>query len=200
MTRRWVGWGKRQQPWALVLVVVAFSVTVTLGGCSDEAPVPVEGGSLADSGEPAPVAAPQVIDGDTVTLYFPGQGAVLYAEERVVAKVDSPRERIAQIVSEILAGPQNSVLKAPLPHDTQLRSIHFDPEEKIAWVDLGGGIDESGSRRELLAVYSLVNSVTENVNDVERLSLLWNGSQAETFAGHVDVSHPLLPSKYWVAR
>ena len=189
---------------ALVLTLLVALVAACGTGGEDVGPAGAEG-EVATDGAAPPTVEPEVIapaDGDAVTLYFPGRGAMLYAEERVVKKAGTTRERVEQIVAAVLAGPQNAVLKAPLADETKLLSVQIDPEGRIAWIDLGGGegIENGGSRRELLAIYSLVNSVVENVAEVDRVSLLRNGSQRETFAGHIDVTHPLTSSPRWVAR
>ena len=49
-----------------------------------------------------------------------------------------------------------------------------------------------GLTQELLAVYSLVNSLTANNLGVDRVVLMWNGEQRPTFAGHVDTTRPLM--------
>ena len=49
-----------------------------------------------------------------------------------------------------------------------------------------------GLVEELLAVYSLVNSLTANDLGVDRVVLMWNGEQRPTFAGHVDTTRPLM--------
>ena len=49
-----------------------------------------------------------------------------------------------------------------------------------------------GLTEELLAVYSLVNSLTVNNLGVDRVVLMWNGEQRPTFAGHVDTTRPLM--------
>ncbi len=49
-----------------------------------------------------------------------------------------------------------------------------------------------GLTEELLAVYSLVNSLTANNLGVDRVVLMWNGEQRPTFAGHVDTARPLM--------
>ena len=49
-----------------------------------------------------------------------------------------------------------------------------------------------GLREELLAVYSLVNSLTANNLGIDRVVLMWNGEQRPTFAGHVDTTRPLM--------
>ena len=56
-----------------------------------------------------------------------------------------------------------------------------------------------GTQDELLAVYSLVNTVALNhIEGVETVVLMWDGRQPETFAGHIDVSRPLSPDSGWV--
>ncbi|MEM7357123.1 MAG: hypothetical protein AAF657_40285, partial [Acidobacteriota bacterium] len=58
----------------------------------------------------------------------------------------------------------------------------------------------SGSAREMLTIYSLVNSVLLNFEEVERLVLLWNGGQMRTFAGHMDTRRPLVANLDLIAR
>jgi len=49
-----------------------------------------------------------------------------------------------------------------------------------------------GLTEELLAVYSLVNSLTANNLGIDSVVLMWNGEQRPTFAGHVDTTRPLM--------
>jgi len=50
-----------------------------------------------------------------------------------------------------------------------------------------------GSKAELLTVYSLVNTVVANFPAVARVQLLVEDRPVDSFAGHIDVSRPLLP-------
>ncbi len=52
---------------------------------------------------------------------------------------------------------------------------------------------ETGSSEEVGAVQSLVLTVTRNLPSVTRVILLVGGEPIETLAGHVDLTHPLLP-------
>ena len=45
---------------------------------------------------------------------------------------------------------------------------------------------------ELLRVFGMVNTVLANDERARAVVLLWNGSQRQTFAGHVDTSRPLV--------
>lgn len=57
-----------------------------------------------------------------------------------------------------------------------------------------------GSKQELLAVYSLVNTVAMGSEAVEKVVLLLDGKQPETLAGHVDLARPLRPDPTWIGR
>lgn len=59
---------------------------------------------------------------------------------------------------------------------------------------------QGGSKQELLTVYSVVSSVALSLDAVERVGLLWNGSQGSTFAGHVDITRPLRANQRYLAR
>ncbi len=56
----------------------------------------------------------------------------------------------------------------------------------------------SGSRGELLAVYSFVNSILDNVPEAWGVVLMWNGNQRPTFAGHIDTTRPLPVERKWL--
>lgn len=58
---------------------------------------------------------------------------------------------------------------------------------------------ETGSSEEVGAVQSLVLTVTRNLPSVTRVILLVGGEPLETLAGHVDLTHPLLPDTSRVA-
>lgn len=52
---------------------------------------------------------------------------------------------------------------------------------------------ETGSSEEVGATQALVLTVTRNLHAVSRVILLVGGEPVETLAGHVDLTHPLLP-------
>jgi hypothetical protein len=137
----------------------------------------------------------------TVTLYFPGPGEHLVAEQRTVAGGDE--EQLAStILGELLAGPREPDLYAPLPSGSALAQVHIG-RTGVAYVDLrmaeGGSRPSLGSQQELLAAYSLVNSLCENLPRLAGVALLWNGTQSPTFAGNLDTRRPLLPDRTLVA-
>ncbi|MCY3970050.1 MAG: GerMN domain-containing protein [Acidobacteria bacterium] len=91
-----------------------------------------------------------------------------------------------------------------------VRLLALEVLDNVAYVDLtmadvGDGRGDAAGRsalvlerpamgltEELLAVYSVVNSLTANSLGIDRVVLMWNGEQRPTFAGHVDTTRPLM--------
>jgi germination protein M len=44
---------------------------------------------------------------------------------------------------------------------------------------------------ELFTVYTIVNTITTNLPDVQSVQLLIDGREVDTLAGHVDLRRPL---------
>ena len=132
-----------------------------------------------------------------VKLYFPGAGGRLVREEREI-EGSADRSRLAEhLVQAVLDGPQSDRAFRAFPEGITMGEVHVTADG-VAYVDLISLANPSppiqGSTGELLTLYSLVNSVVENVPGARSLVVLWNGRQPRTFAGHVDTSRPLLPS------
>ncbi len=118
-------------------------------------------------------------------------GQRLSLERREVAG-ENRQDLIKNIVEELIKGPNDEDRMRTLPEPTLVRAVYI--RDQTVWVDLGGAIEEEhpgGAWTEVLAVYSIVNTLTENFTDISRVQLLINGRESETFAGHVDISVPL---------
>lgn len=163
----------------------AVFLAALAAGCGGEGAGP-EGGDGAE----------ELSRSATFDLYFPGEGGLLHAEERELEVTGDPRDRARAIVLALLDGPRNRTLFRPFPEDVGLLELYFDPEGTV-YVDLGAEGREmpppSGSMEEMTRVYSVVDSVAFNVPEAQRVVLLWNGVQRESFAGHLDTSVPLEP-------
>lgn len=58
----------------------------------------------------------------------------------------------------------------------------------------------TGSQAEILALQSIIHSITSNFRDADSVQILINGGEAPTFAGHIDLSKPLRPNQALVRR
>ncbi len=154
-------------------------------------------------GETAETAGDPSVPLSAAALFFPDDSGNLSAETTQVPEL--PTElRIRRLAEGLIAGPQDTtgVLHAPLPKETQVGGVLV--LDGIAYVDLHGK-DEGpppavGSMDEQMILYSLVDTIVLNTPGVERVVLLWNGSQRETFAGHFDTTRPLAADKSLIAN
>ena len=130
----------------------------------------------------------------TITLYFPSAtDDRLVTETREIMDTARPAERGTQVLVELLAGPQGKDALPALPEGTTLRQLWIG-RGGVAWADfsdeLVSGL-KGRSSDELLAVYSVVDSLTQNVPQITRVGLLVGGRERDTLAGHVDIRNPL---------
>lgn len=154
------------------------------------------GGRLPGAG----VAETEAQVGERVAfnLYFPADGGGLRSEPREIPVTAAPKDRIRKVVAALLDGPKGSGLARPFPPEVTLGSVQLG-QDGTAYVDLRWPDHQdpppSGSTEEIQRVYSIVDSVVLNVPQASRVVLLWNGAQRDTFAGHLDMSRPLVPDR-----
>jgi spore germination protein GerM len=150
------------------------------------------------SGAGTPEGAVQTGEKVSFNLYFPAGGGGLRAEPRELQVTEAPKDRIRKVVEALLAGPKAPGLARPFPEGVTLGSVQLG-RDGIAYVDLRWpdhpDPPAGGSTEEIQRVYSVVDSVALNVPQASRVVLLWNGSQRETFSGHLDLSRPLVPDR-----
>ncbi len=138
-----------------------------------------------------------------VTLFFEGPDMLLVRETRNVALPENPAGALSIVARELLKGSANAGVPHIFPRDTVVRATFLLPDG-TAFIDLGGNTLAqgwgTGSHEELMAVYSVVQTVTTNFPEAKRVRILINDEPAETLAGHVNLSRALLPSANYVAR
>jgi Sporulation and spore germination len=148
--------------------------------------------------EPAPyLAIPPAISPSAplrkVKLFFPSSRPdnLLEVEERYIRSSDLPSEEAKQLIAELISGSRERRLPA-LPSETGLREL-FVTAQGLAVVDLTKEASvrhPGGLAMELASIYSVVNSLTQNVGKIGQVQILIEGAEAETLAGHIDLSHP----------
>lgn len=165
------------------VVVLALAAFVIAGGCRKKE-------------QPNNLAAANKVAVRAVRIYFEGQNMLLAAEPRSLPLPENPAGAIPLVVREMMKGPASANLARLYPQDTVVRAAYMLPDG-TAFVDLGGPTLSqgwgTGTHEELMAVYSLVQTVTANFPDAKRVRLLVNGEPAETLAGHVWLGKSLHP-------
>jgi len=103
----------------------------------------------------------------------------------------SSNELGVAIIQSLIQGPPVSNLETTLPEDTKINTF-FITAQGEAFVDLDFDLDKAGkmdTQSELLAIYSIVNSLTLNIDEIKKVKILVKGNEAITFAGHVDLGY-----------
>jgi len=181
-----------------VLSPLAVALVAALAACSGgnrSAPEPVSASppaapaSASPSGDSAPLAK------SSVTLYFPSaEENTLVAEIREIVDTKRPEDRGAQILAALLDGPTTEGALPAVPAGTTLRRL-WVRDTGYAYADFSeelSGAATGGSADEILTVYAIVNSLTENIPEIRRVGILVAGRERATF-GHLDLSRPLPP-------
>jgi hypothetical protein len=181
--------------WILLATAALLAVVALAVATRSDRPRAAAGEEQAagDAGDDEAAASEPV----RVALYFPGAGGKLVREARDIEGSSDPSKLAAGIVAALLEGPRSDQSFRPFPEEVEIGEVHVT-SDGVAYVDLQSRTSVSppveGSTAELLTLYSLVNSVVENVPGARSLVVLWNGRQPRTFGGHIDTSRPLLPA------
>ncbi len=132
-----------------------------------------------------------------VYLYFvePG-GRYLTGEIRNIEHPEDTLVFCRMLLEALIKGPGRGAAAGPLipvlDPEARVLGVYTDGAGTL-YADLSGNAFLShpkGVRSELLTVYAIVNTLIVNADDVDRVSILLDGSEAETFAGHIDISNP----------
>lgn len=131
-----------------------------------------------------------------VTLYFERADMLLGGVQRSLPLPENPAGALSVTMKEL-------VKTSPVfPRDSVVRATFLLPDG-TAFVDLGGPTLTqgwgTGTHEELMAVYSIVSTVTTNFPEAKRVRILINGEPAETMAGHISLHGALTPLPSLVA-
>lgn len=128
---------------------------------------------------------PYTSETNDIVLYFTDKAAKSLHKTVRSIKVADQQPLEYYIVSGLIKGPDEKELSAVLDKGTELISV--DTEEDICFVNLHDSFIEKNDRgKEKLAVYSIVNSLTE-LENINRVQFLINGKKIHKF-GDMDIS------------
>ena len=165
---------------------------------------------------PTPIRPPTPIAGQRVALYFASADDDLFhAEVREIPASADDAAQLRALAAAVIEGPRAPGLLKSFPDGWTLRGA-YRLHEGIAVLDLSppaspapiepppvgppapesvGGAPrwQTGSHEEETAAQALLVTVAKNLPDVAKVLLLIGGEPAETLAGHLDLTHPLVP-------
>jgi germination protein M len=123
----------------------------------------------------------------SVTLFYPLGGMLVSGAAPAKRQPDTQaqaRETLVAVFSDKRAA-QAAVLR-----DMKLRAFYLDGSG-TAYVDLTPGQQkdiQASAWEEQLAIYAVVNTLTQNFEEIRQVAFLVDGRDAQTLAGHMDLA------------
>jgi hypothetical protein len=122
-----------------------------------------------------------------ITLYYPQEG--MLAARSAVVKRQPDTQSLARAALAALFADQQASLE-PVLRDIRLRELFVDASG-TAYIDLTPSPQKdvrASAWEEQLAIYALVNTLLQNFEEIKQVELLLDGREAQTLAGHMDLS------------
>ena len=142
--------------------------------------------------ERIPIVVDEVLPEREVQLYFSDpQGGFLMPEARLIAGCDDDHDCVRSMLEALRNGSQQELLPV-LPEETGILEIEL--ENDLVRINFSRHLSDfhpGGSLSELLTVYSLANSLSENFPYLRQVQILINGQVQQTLKGHVRIDQPV---------
>lgn len=187
---------RSKPPGSLILIVVAMVLAAGVGWF-------LAGRSLEGRAVPSSAPLPQPEEGRRRVishLYFGGlRGRFLTSEQRSVRRPDSAAAYARQLIDMLIEGPKQGGSRT-LPETARVRAL-FVSGDGVAYVDFVDNAFEQhpgGVGSELITLYSVVNTLVLNIEEIRCVKLLIGGQEAVTLAGHVDLAPVHKAAMLWV--
>jgi len=145
-------------------------------------------------------------------LYFGDEGSdYLIKEFRRVSSSDAPERMAAVLIEELIKGPYAKGVRT-IPEGTEIRSVEHDRDQTPAENAANyfyylithyptspfsrelSELHPGGSSSEIMTVFSIVNTLTENIEGIGGIRILIDGKAVDTIAGHIDCRQPFSPN------
>jgi hypothetical protein len=125
-------------------------------------------------------------------LFFVADGTRLAREARELPSCTDTEPCIKDLLDELFSGPVGDLDEA-LPEGAELTGVRLEGD--LAVVDVSRAFAENmpaGSSAEMLAVYSIIDTVCFNYPQITRVLITVEGNR-KTVLKHLDLSDPLPP-------
>lgn len=165
----------------LLLLAVAVSVMVIMYSRQDQ---PRKKVAKAVKQE---VQQETLLETIPVTLFFHDpEEELLIPETRNIYATNVLSDRAKQIIMELMRGAAMGGLST-IPQEVTLREIYI-LEDGTTFVDFSREFEAhagGGSSSQLMQIYSVVNSLTFNFEEIDKVAILIEGKQKDSFGGHI---------------
>jgi spore germination protein GerM len=137
-----------------------------------------------------PITTPSDVSANAVIYWVSANDSAQLEPVQVQMPLSGdPVQRCRQLIRKLIANPPSAAQRT-LPPDTELLAFYLLPDG-TGVADFSDNISTetpSGILSESLTVDSIVRTLAANVPSLRRLKILIHGQDAETLAGHVDLT------------
>jgi hypothetical protein len=134
-------------------------------------------------------------DKTIVKMYFSDQHErFLKSEKRFVVKENDPALQAKEIVKALLAGSKNDLVNT-FPKGVTVKDVKIE-DDGIASVNFSKNLiksHEGSSASEMATVYSLTNSITQNIPAIKKVKILVEGKEVPSIKGHISTRKAFAP-------
>jgi hypothetical protein len=131
-----------------------------------------------------------------VVLYFSDANErFLVPEKRLVPKGKGTTAQAEEIVKALIEGPKLGQIRT-IPAGAKLQGIRI--ADGTATLNFDNPFIEQhpgGTASEAATVYSLVNTLTQNLTEIKKVRFQVGGKDVTTIKGHIDLREPIFPNK-----
>jgi len=140
-------------------------------------------------------------DKEEVIVYFSDVNErFLVPEKRYVLKEDMPGNAARELVKTLLDGSRTGLVNT-FPEKVEVVNVKID--DGTAYVSFSRNLVKNhpgGSTGEMATIYSLTNTLTENIPTVKKVKILVAGKEIESIKGHIDTRQAFAPNRELIVQ
>ncbi|MCX5848219.1 MAG: GerMN domain-containing protein [Deltaproteobacteria bacterium] len=130
-----------------------------------------------------------------VQIYFSDQQErFLKSEKRYIFKENDAASQAREIVKALIEGSKTGLVNT-FPSGVVLRDVKVS-DTGIALVNFSKSLTklhQGGSTAEMATIYSLTNSITQNIPSIKKVKILVEGKELSSIKGHISTRKAFIP-------
>ena len=138
---------------------------------------------------------------EEVTVYFSDANERFLApEKRYVPKEETPANAARELVKTLLDGSRTGLVNT-FPEKVEVIGVKID--NGIASVSFNRNLLKNhpgGSAAEMATIYSLTNSLMDNIPEIKKVKILVAGKEIESIKGHIDTRQAFAPNRELIVQ
>jgi hypothetical protein len=131
-----------------------------------------------------------------VVIYFSDpQERFLMPEKRYVFIDNDPAQQVKEIAKALVDGSKTRLIDT-FPAGVGVKDVKVN-DEGTAFINFSKNLIKrhpGGSTAEMATIYSLTNSVTENVSSIKKVKILVDGKELPSIKGHISTKKAFAPN------